>query len=1310
MQSKPNIKVDEEGLPDWEPVSFYDAPATILTQLFDGEGSLGRAVRTLVEEESLSPRERDSFVQRIKKQYGGNAIVDTTIDLATNPLIWLLMMTSPVTRKQFARAGGRALAGASEVGKVGRKFVDGLRHMNLLGSAFMNEHGLTSRVINHLTNRKRELMERMHELGGKERGQMLQHIGEVLGSQVDDFDHTRFSGDKYRKLSLLNKYAAAMQGGLFQDDALPTTLVRSVARVATVKDSAGNASVRILPANPDKTAHLKYKLGAKIKFAGSDEEFEIMDEPIVTNSQANHKAAREKLGKDLPHITVDFVEMVPEGRLPITRAQALEVLANEGFNPDVVMRYVQSRVRQQKDLATKAMGDMVETVDGPRVSVNTEKIIKMLQQHKAEGGTFIPTTAEEQAIMELVGGTSENLLPDWVVDAVRDNTMNKKTLTGLIRSIYETQLNNPYYAPRSIANQYTRGQDNLGIRVEPYDVIGVGDESAKALKVRSAALVRDREDVLLDPGDLEEMFQSAQGVLTDEQTDDFRRMIERNRFILNQKIEQNKIMSTLPLDFERSGRAYEQKMTGHIMLYGDDVPDFLNAELETIKKMPKKLDLTDRTYFELDQPDKFRRDTYRMLGISNERLERIAFGDATYPPEVKFDSASRVYRQKIANIQEQLEAGVSSEAQLAQLERLKAKYERERDFIREYRNPFVSSRKPTNMRELLSVLLPRENQHTNELMQDFIIPRVFGGAQGKHLVAMTALQSTRAAMRTFVDSRVGKFFEETGGPLGQLYEKAKSFADRPVYLQDAANLSRNTAGYLYANHLSGLMTAVYNAMQPFTWGATWLGVPEILSAMPKAVRQVMAYKSERLKHGVVMDPEQRRRLWKKHVRLADFDGRDLTMMDDGVLSSYDSAILSSPVQSKPGFLRTAFIELPLKLFQTIEQINRVAMAEAGVSFVNKNNLASGIRRNSAEIADEVQTIQSMANFAPQLTTRPRLLMDPKTGAGLLANPAMGMLLQFPLRFATTPITAGAVYGGKRSFGLQKFGGPEFGEIPAQVGDVLRVLGISAVIYETGKNLMGVDLSPGLSAAALGGFAQSVGSGWLPVPVDIATGIVGGLVEQDREQLRRQLFRLAPAGIPLSKALGALPPIPGGGPFGLLQSQYADWSNPNEQGMIPVYKDDGTLQSFSSPLELVMRGVGFNPQKFQSPEAATRFLLANRRQIVDLKRKYKDAVLGNNLVLASQIEEEYRKRFGVSMTVKPTEWDSAIKLREVSVSERMVDTLPGEVRSAFQQTLSSDPIASRMGLPEGGLYMGETAKQRESLRAFNVPLGSSDDVE
>jgi hypothetical protein len=226
---------------------------------------------------------------------------------------------------------------------------------------------------------------------------------------------------------------------------------------------------------------------------------------------------------------------------------------------------------------------------------------------------------------------------------------------------------------------------------------------------------------------------------------------------------------------------------------------------------------------------------------------------------------------------------------------------------------------------------------------------------------------------------------------------------------------------------------------------------------------------------------------------------------------------------------------------------------------------------------------------------------------------------------------------------------------------------------------------------------------MPVPVDIAVNLTKGLLDDDKDSMRRQVFRLLPAGIPLSKALGALPSMDNN-PVGMLQSQYADWTNPNQQGMIPVYKDDGTLQSFESPLALVLKGVGFDPRKYQSPQEATKFLLSNRQQIVDMKRQYKDAVLGNNMAQAARIEQEYKTRFGIGMTVKPDEWDSAIKLREVSVSERMVDAMPADVRGAFQQSLGG-PMAQAMGLPDGGLYMGDSAKQRNAIRQFSSGLSN-----
>jgi hypothetical protein len=169
----------------------------------------------------------------------------------------------------------------------------------------------------------------------------------------------------------------------------------------------------------------------------------------------------------------------------------------------------------------------------------------------------------------------------------------------------------------------------------------------------------------------------------------------------------------------------------------------------------------------------------------------------------------------------------------------------------------------------------------------------------------------------------------------------------------------------------------------------------------------------------------------------------------------------------------------------------------------------------------------------------------------------------------------------------------------------------------------------------------------------------------------------------------------------LQSQYADWKNMTPEGQIPVYRDDGTLQSFDSPLSLVMRGVGADFKKFQSPMEATKFLLANRAEMVNMRRQFKDAVLGNNMAGANAIEAEYKKRYGVPMTVKPSEWDRAVQLRSAPLAERMLDTMPEDVREQYQASLA--PLSQQFGLPPGGVQMADTSKQRESIRSFNPLL-------
>jgi hypothetical protein len=1299
------IKTDEEGFPDWEPVSFYDAPATIITQIYDGEGSLGRAARTILDQSSLSPKERDSYVQRIKESHGGNPALDTVIDIAMNPLTWLLVVTNPVTAKQFRNARGRMLGGVSEMGKVGRKIVDALRGVHALGSAFMNEHAVTSKAINHLASRQQQIMETLQGLGGKSRGKMLQNLTETLGEEVWDFDHTRYSGEKKRKISLLNKMLAVGTGGFFKDDAIMKHQLVDLPRIGVVSGPDGEHA-RILPPLPKGEGERVYVKGAKLTLDG--QLHELVDRPLVVNSEETYAQGKRLLGHDFDHLTIEEVPILNATRLPITREEGMQLLADEGFDVDTVKEYMGAVKKQQRHLASLGMGKTIAgtpiTSEGPFV-VDTDKILHSIQYFKEEQGlrkNFSP--AEQEAFHDVVGTLTENILPDWVESAIAKNTITKTRVNDLIKRLYEPQLNNPHYYPRSLANQWM-GDKNAAMRVEPYDVARMNTRNPEDnLKVRSAALLRERPDVMLDHGDLAELRQMFDGRLNSEQQLMWDNLIDRTDRFVSEQIKANKVASTLPLDFERAGRAYEQKMIGQAMMYGDDIPEHLLNELEEVKKIATRVpNEGDRTVMPLGTPTRYRAQTLKNLGITEKTMESISFGDASYPTRLKYSYAARQWREELDLVYGEMHK-TTDPRKLETLERKRKAISEELDFIGQYRMPFASTQQPRSMGEFLRVLMPRENKETQELVDGFILPRLFGGAQGKHAVAMTALQASRTTMQKFVNSSMGKMLRDSGGTLGRnMFDGAQAFAERPVYIQDAANLSRNAAGYLYSTHLSSIMTGMYNAFQPFTWGAAWIGVPEVLKAYPKVLKQMANYERERVKYGLIMDPQQKRDLFRKHVPLANYHGRDLTMLNEDFLSTLDSAIFSGRVQRRSGIVKTIFMDMPLKFFQKVETMNRIVMAEAGLSFYEKQLAANGMRMAPMEIADNVQTLQSMANFAPQATTKPRILSDPSTGAGFLANPTMGMLLQYPLRFATNIATSGMVFGGKRSIGLQKFGGPELFEVPAQVADISRVLGVSAIMYEVGKNLMGLDLSPGLGAQSAIGLTDTATRGWMPVPVDIAVNLTKGLLDDDKDSMRRQVFRLLPAGIPLSKALGALPSMDNN-PVGMLQSQYADWTNPNQQGMIPVYKDDGTLQSFESPLALVLKGVGFDPRKYQSPQEATKFLLSNRQQIVDMKRQYKDAVLGNNMAQAARIEQEYKTRFGIGMTVKPDEWDSAIKLREVSVSERMVDAMPADVRGAFQQSLGG-PMAQAMGLPDGGLYMGDSAKQRNAIRQFSSGLSN-----
>ena len=1322
------IQYNDEGLPDWEPISLYDAPGTVITQILDGEGSLGLAAKTFMHQEQLSPTERNSYTQQLKKAAGGdkNPLIGSAIDIITNPFVLFMLATSPVTKRQFAKVGGIALSGNSELGKFSRMIVDKLRGLNLLGSVSMNEHAETSQAVLYMHNKVNEINAEMHKIVGPARGAMAKDLGKILQEEIYDFDDTRYRGDQKRVIGMLNKMMAISEAGLFSDDEGGRFLRAGMTRVAKVQDPAGNQRIEILPlASKKGEAVREFKAGSTFKRPGDDSIYTIVDEPIAINSLDNYKKAKSMLGRNFSHVTVE--EFIPEGnnRLPITREQGMQVLTDLGFDPQKVKNYMEATRAQNKMLAglnfTDAEGLAPALNPDGSLKISADRVINQVRSHAETSGVRKSLSqAELDTLPELLGNTSESLVPEWVVGAVREGHMSKTQVADVVRQLYGAQINEGgRYLPRNISNIWTK-HENQGVRVEPYDttVIGKGDSIKDHRNVSSFTQLRESDHLTLDPQDLEFVLQNTDHVLSPQQRELFQQHIQTSKNYINSKLRENEVAAVTPLDFERSIRTYTTKATANAIYHAMDLPpELANAAATVLKRKPQPLANEDvQSKMELEPLSRMRKRTLDMLGITDEDLSRIRLGDATFRPDLKFTKAARVLRDEIQNRQLQIQKAemrpsarvidsASGTSYLERLQRAQSTAERELGFIRDYRTPAVAVKEVPNMAGLMSAILPRENQETQEYMDQFLIPRLFGGGRADHSFGLGTMQAARKAIKKFANSGVGLYLRDNGGSLGkELHEWADGVGNKPLYMRDAIDLNRNMASWLYSTHLSSPLTAMYNGLQLFTWAGAEVGYPQVLKGLGTAWKRWSAYKAERLKYPVRIDPGLRREILLKTIPETNWNGHDLTGILDNHASSLDSAIFGTRIQGKPGFFKTYFMDAPLQLFKMFEEINRLGVATSGLEFYEKMMSESGVRLTKNQIATQIQNMQGRYNFASDPTSKPRILQDPNTPFGFMTNPLGGQLLQFGIRSVTNIATSAQSFGGKREFGLGKIGGPSI-EIPAQVADLGRILGMSAIIYEIGKNAFNLDLSPGLGAQNAAGLGQSAMQGFVPPAAQIAIGITKGLVEGDKNELRRQLFRTMPFGIALSKALGALPPIPGGGPFGLLQSQYADWNNPNADGNIPVYRDDGTIQSFESPLSLVMRGVGFDPKKYKSPMEATKFLIANRAQMVDMRRQFKDATLGNNFAAATQIEAEYKKRFGVPMTVKPSEWDRAIALRETALSERMLDMMPSDVRDQYAQMLNQPGLNASMGITQGGLESGDTARQRASVRQFSSGLSS-----
>ena len=596
-----------------------------------------------------------------------------------------------------------------------------------------------------------------------------------------------------------------------------------------------------------------------------------------------------------------------------------------------------------------------------------------------------------------------------------------------------------------------------------------------------------------------------------------------------------------------------------------------------------------------------------------------------------------------------------------------------------------------------------EDRFAKEALE-VIMRQATGVQKVEHVATHMALIKGKEGLRTMLDSPIGKAMKDAGSWGRGLYDRLDGVANAELTFGEAKGISGALARYFYVTHLGlNLGSVTMNMMQPLLLASTYGGLGNVLKGYTQAFKELGGYVQERVgKYGVrALSDTEHLELINKHFKYSNIDGENLIQIGRDTFSTLDTISYKGDALGNVAKKESYFFDYPMKLFEKAEWLNRSVAAHSVENAYRSagRNVASGTEDYYRMLSD-VDEMVSSTQFGGNTLNTPLAFQ----GVGPLGrvgnNPLFRQFLSFPLRSATALSYQSARLG-------------ERGVLKGVGQDFIRGMGISAIFYEAGKNTFGADLSPGLFGASLtqavGGdrFFQS-GNEYVPIPpvIDIPVNIVRGALDPgQRELLQNNIPRLVPGGIAISRALSMAPNMPESPLFGLpgsLQKTYVDFNQRTPEGMVAVYKADGTLVDYQSPGMIFARQLGVDLGQFKQTADFDGFLLKNREQIVQYRRRAIQALLSNEIPKMQSIKAEFKRRYGMELTISKEQLDDAMQNRLVSRTERILDRMPPDQRPMFQQMAAGR--AANLGLEEGAIAGADTARQRAQARAINaVPL-------
>ena len=1248
------------GLPEhvagFERLRSYDKPGLALSLLLDNEVTFRGMRDTLFNTQGLSPEEREGYIQRLKQTAGDSSVGRAMIGIATNPLTWMLFVTST--------PGMAALRGGSKSifnrGKAYRQWIEKEKpHLMgiLQGSKVLTPNQLFDKypavasLMNQYSRGRDVDAVRFQAALQPTSSRVLEALRKKTGRKFKyNLDRTAYrEGTPERQI--LDRIESAVEGSLRGVDRdTPHSLVvsqRRYFRDATV-DSQGRRTQ-----------------------GGT----QVLEE--ITDGEQIRRIEQQASSQDGMQGLFDLGETGPGepmpwgGNLPATRKTRVifgdpdtpvtNVWRQSPDDPDVL--------RQIDEEQILGFYPRLDTVQRPRMTGDLDEHLRAMGRSFGGDERLLVEYRDslrrfyDEGLVELFGDM------DAYQAAVRSGNMENAFVPdkGKIRRILEAQ------------ELPIHQRDELGQALRSFNDPAIDRGS----QVTNSMLSREMQDAI------------TSGSLSRTEMDN---LVDS----LWQSMRVNQ-----PAYLPRIVKDYVEPGTGRVLKH-HEVQALLNrGSARGIERGRESMPRTKHEEWwmpddlenlrEFVSPDD--REAFSALsGAISRGRKRIA--DATEPvPLLRFNTEKRA---------------VSHQKSVSHSKRMFL--EEPDEFAQRWLNEegipvdsFSTRSVGEGLQRNYDLMVGPGDEYLRDALRDRLIPQAMGYRTTAHTLTAAAVRTGQQMTGWLAETAPFKAIEQSGKRGADFVEGMRDFAVRDV---NAAGVAGDLAGYLYSTHMGfNTGSVVLNASQPFLLAGTWLGYKQVVDAYPHAFREMSGYMRERAGMSLRISDGQRMDLFRKHFKHA-----DLMEITGDSLRDLDRIAFSTVRPEKAGALKYYSVELPMKGFEKVEWINRsvaahateLAYRRAGRDIAGKDRVA--FMEDALRVVQETQFGSGLMNTPEIFTTWP------------VANPLIRQFLSFPLRSLTGFAHTGRVMdeGRRKMFGFS---------VPAMFGDLVRGAGASAIIYEMGKELAGADLTRGLFfqstfdlATASGRFHES--STVLPTPpiVDIPFQLVKGATG-DGDEWRYAIGRTLPGGVAFTRLLGMVPDLgwkekPTADPRGILgvmQRTYADWHNPNEDGLVPVFSADRRLVGYHSPSEMILRALGADLNKFTEAGEIDGYLMKQREVMTDYKRRWLAATVDGRHDVAARIEQEYKRRTGginLPMMVTTRQVDQFLRGREVPRTERILDRMDVGTRQMYMDMIRRSPgmdHLSRMGLTEEEFFSGQTASSRRARRP-GVPGTSPAEIE